>query len=128
MNIRWSYLVLTVSAILSLALAVVCWWLGWLGIGPSVIGFVVIGGAVLLCALEWSAWHLADTDHNFWSVVVAHVAAAVMFGFFLFLMSNIGWKAAGASVGVMVLWAASAIPSFITVRTAINRVPEPEAP
>lgn len=126
MNKFWSYVVLTVSAVLTLAMAAICWWLGWLGIKPSVIGFVVVGGAVILTVLECWAYRLARStkkSNNGWSVFVAHIAAWVMLAFFAFLASNIGWKAAGATLGVMTLWGLSVVLSFITVRAALNRLP-----
>lgn len=105
MQIRWFNAIITALATLaSIALA---WWLGWVGVGPSWVGLVIFAGAIALLLLEVLAWWLAHENHNLGSVITANATAALAFGFFIYLSPKIGWKEAGATVGLMLIWATS---------------------
>lgn len=105
MNIRWINAIVT--ALATLGAIVLAWWLGYTGIGPSWVGGAVFAGALAMAALEVLAWWLAHRDNNVASVITANAVAIVAVCFLVYLAPKIGWGAAGATVGLMAIWATS---------------------
>lgn len=123
MNTRRHYLALVLAAAANLALLGVCWWLGWIGTRPSIIGFGVLGGTLVLMALEYWSYHLAHNGYEWQPAIPATIAGASAMAFAAWLAPSIGWATAIATVAVMFVWGITMLPAFVIVRNAVRNNP-----